>query len=124
MTQICKVCLVEKPLGMFEPTGNKNHRRKTCRKCRGMRFQLNAAYKNTQDKRKYGITREKIGPNLCMICGSKDTICIDHCHETGKVRGLLCRKCNTGIGMLGDTLVQLRLAVKYLENSLEVDYGR
>ena len=89
-----------------------------------MRFQLNAAYKNTQDKRKYGITREKIGPNLCMICGSKETICIDHCHETGKVRGLLCRKCNTGIGMLGDTLVQLRLAVKYLENSLEVDYGR
>jgi hypothetical protein len=108
---------------MFELTGNKNNRRKTCRKCRGMRFQFNVAYRNTQDRRKYGITREKIGPNICMICGSTETICIDHCHETGKVRGLLCRKCNTGIGMLGDTLVQLRLAVKYLENSLEVDYG-
>ena len=124
MTQVCKVCLVEKPCGMFEPTGNKNNRRKTCRKCRGMRLQLNVSYRHTQDKRKYGIIREKIGPNICMICGSTETICIDHCHETGKVRGLLCRKCNTGIGMLGDTLVQLRLAVKYLENSLEADYGR
>jgi hypothetical protein len=59
-----------------------------------------------------------------MICGATKHICIDHCHETGAVRGLLCRSCNLGLGMLGDNLIGLRFAVKYLETFLEKSYGR
>lgn len=40
---------------------------------------------------------------------------IDHCHDTGKVRGVLCRPCNTAIGTLGDTADSVRRAVVYLE---------
>lgn len=41
---------------------------------------------------------------------------VDHCHRTGVVRGILCRGCNTAIGMLGDTLESVRNAVRYLES--------
>ncbi len=58
----------------------------------------------------------------CGICGTKDfgggngRFSIDHCHKTGKVRGLLCTKCNWGIGHLNDSVVVLRAAIAYLEN--------
>jgi len=124
MTQICKVCLVEKPCGMFEFTGKQQHRRKTCRKCRGKRPRNKDKLRSYKEKTKYGTTREKIGPNFCMICGSAKNICIDHCHDTNAVRGLLCRSCNLGLGLLGDKVVGLRLAVKYLETFLEKSNGR
>lgn len=41
---------------------------------------------------------------------------VDHCHDTGKVRGLLCFNCNVGIGSLQDDIEMLRKAIKYLEN--------
>ena len=42
-------------------------------------------------------------------------LAVDHDHETGEVRGLLCSLCNTGVGSLGDDPVLLRKAVDYLE---------
>lgn len=45
----------------------------------------------------------------------RDTACIDHCHKTGKVRGLLCLFCNTSIGKLGDDPAVLRRAAAYIE---------
>ena len=50
----------------------------------------------------------------CEICGSKNEIALDHDHSSGKIRGFLCHKCNTGIGMLGE-LCGLRKAIAYLE---------
>lgn len=53
--------------------------------------------------------------NRCAICNKEEVeLHIDHCHKTGKIRGLLCQKCNTGIGLLGDDLLILNKAVKYL----------
>ena len=124
MTRICKICLVEKPMIMFEFTGKQQNRRKTCRKCRAKRPKDKEKIRSYKEKAKYGITREKIGPNLCMICGATKHICIDHCHETNQVRGLLCRSCNLGLGMLGDNVAGLRFAVKYLETFLEKSHGR
>lgn len=59
--------------------------------------------------------------NLCAICGEKEIVedrclSIDHCHKTGKVRGLLCRTCNSGIGFLKDDIYLLKKAIKYLKN--------
>lgn len=54
----------------------------------------------------------------CEICGTTDPgkrgWMIDHCHDTGAVRGVLCSPCNVGIGMLGDDIDRLRAAVAYL----------
>lgn len=46
--------------------------------------------------------------------GQVDYLAVDHCHVTGKVRGLLCKHCNTGIGVLGDDAASLERAYKYL----------
>jgi len=55
---------------------------------------------------------------LCAICKRDEatvgTLCLDHCHETGKIRGLLCRKCNTGLGMFHDNLENVLAASEYL----------
>jgi len=44
-------------------------------------------------------------------------VAVDHCHDTGKVRGLLCRKCNSGIGLLKDSPKLLKRALIYLEEA-------
>ncbi len=50
----------------------------------------------------------------CLICQRKDKLVIDHDHETGSVRGLLCSACNTGIGLLQDNTEILLAAASYL----------
>lgn len=55
--------------------------------------------------------------NKCAICEQKPKrLAIDHDHVTGKIRGLLCFKCNTAIGKLGDDISGLEKALKYLKN--------
>lgn len=70
--------------------------------------------------RNYGLTPEEYRrmweeqEGLCAICG-KEATQIDHDHETGRVRGLLCSRCNYGIGALGDNVRGLRRALRYLK---------
>ena len=57
--------------------------------------------------------------NKCQICKydltpGKNTH-LDHCHTTGKIRGVLCSKCNTGIGQFNDSIALLKSAQNYLE---------
>lgn len=72
-------------------------------------------------KSKYGLTPEQHKSLIakqdghCAICKKKfDTLCIDHSHETGEVRGLLCGNCNKGIGFLQDNIELLQNAISYL----------
>jgi hypothetical protein len=79
--------------------------------------------------RRYGLTPADYVRMLadqddcCAICGAEFLFDvgvtyapnIDHCHVTGRVRGLLCGKCNRGIGMLRDDATLLRNALEYIE---------
>ena len=70
--------------------------------------------------RRYGLTINELQKLLekthCDCCGKKHKKrkAIDHCHETGIIRGLLCYNCNVGIGKLGDNIEGLLNAIKYL----------
>lgn len=53
----------------------------------------------------------------CAICNKKPEnkhLAVDHCHKTGKVRGILCAQCNNAIGVLGDNLEGIMKAASYL----------
>lgn len=80
-----------------------------------------AEYRYRKIKRLYGISEDEYLA-LCEMQGGRCAICdkavpvlaVDHCHETGAVRGLLCSFCNTGIGHLGDDPDILERAKQYL----------
>jgi hypothetical protein len=81
--------------------------------------------------RKYGLTADdywamvEAQAGVCAICGQVEsttrrgevkTLAVDHDHTTGAVRGLLCNRCNTGIGLLGDNPATLAAAIRYLNS--------
>ena|ERR1700730_4342225 len=74
-------------------------------------------------KRQYGISLEEyerllaLQNGACAICRrkSKRMLCVDHCHKTGRVRGLLCVRCNTGLGLYKDDPSLMRRGADYLE---------
>ena len=82
-------------------------------------------------KARYGITPELYNEMLaaqngkCAICGEIETaqhnvskktlkLAVDHCHKTGKVRGLLCQECNRGIAKFKDDPIKTQKATEYL----------
>jgi hypothetical protein len=77
--------------------------------------------KNRVYQRIYGITladywrmyKEQDGH--CAICTKQMSLVVDHNHQTGRVRGLLCGSCNRGIGYLGDDPIRLQRASEYLK---------
>lgn len=84
-------------------------------------------FKNRKLSMKYGITYEQFKKiietqnNSCAICmrvfgteTREDLPCVDHCHKTNRVRGLLCRKCNRALGLFGDDPELLKRALRHL----------
>jgi len=95
---------------------NKSRYRKTSRKHR-----LKHKYKMTLED--YALLLEKQS-GVCAICGKPETqiyynkpdiLSVDHCHSTGKIRGLLCGNCNRAIGIMQDSPVLLIKAANYLK---------
>lgn len=80
--------------------------------------------RNSAFKQKYGITLEERDAMLeaqdgrCAICGTdqpgKRGFFVDHNHATGKVRALLCHRCNSGLGYLQESVSFLQKAIEYL----------
>jgi len=108
----------------------RTHRAKFVEKARKWRKANPEKHKNSQAKsdwKKQGIKINLEGYNqlfveqkgCCAICGKsqkefKRRFCVDHNHETGQVRGLLCAKCNHILGIVNDSRIQLQKASKYL----------
>jgi len=137
-TKVCPACTKEKSRedfyvrsGLFTTAGRPvlmSH----CKDCHkaGMR----AYASDHADKKRaknlltnYGITVEQYDEMLarqdggCGICGAKTDsqgrrLHVDHSHETGRVRGLLCDPCNRAIGLMRDDIDRLKMAIKYLES--------
>ena len=79
-------------------------------------------------RRTYGITLEEYNEMLkdqengCKLCGKTEEeegrrLAIDHCHESGKVRGILCSDCNIGLGKFKDNKEVMQKAIDYLKYS-------
>lgn len=76
-------------------------------------------------KMKFGLTVDEYNDLLsvqggkCAICRTrtdrqKQHMAVDHCHQTGKIRGILCSSCNKGIGHFKDNPTLLNRAIVYL----------
>jgi hypothetical protein len=91
---------------------------------------LSAMVKKARLLRMYGVSPSEFSAMLkkqngvCAICKNPELVkqsggdlSVDHCHETGKVRGLLCRRCNTGLGMFGDHEINLLEAANYVRRA-------
>lgn len=130
----CRKCGLEKPDGAFGihqstmrgkryvyPNKDCNGCRAESDRIRRRNFPNKASTRKSQLKIKYGLTPEDFEMMLreqseqCLICQQKMAVPnIDHCHQTGKVRGLLCSNCNTGLGRFKDCKKNLLRAVLYL----------
>lgn len=114
----CKICRSRKPRADFcrnlaRPSGINAH----CRDCQRWK----------QRRRKYGITPEDYAKLLsdqggsCAICrcppgDDADDLRVDHCHKTGRVRGLLCSTCNAALGHFAEDPERIRRAAAYIES--------
>ena len=68
-------------------------------------------------RERYGHLVELHGSEVCWICGEPPEdrrLAVDHCHGTGKIRGLLCIRCNQGLGYFRDRTDLLSAAIEYL----------
>ena len=134
----CKKCEEFLPLSAFSKSArNKDGKQQECKQCRSeIKKQWRkdnpelwkARERNRFLRHKYGIDTERYNEileeqgNKCAICGCTvddkrvhgEYFAVDHCHRTNKVRGLLCRACNAGIGNLNDDPSLVLEALNYL----------
>ena len=74
-------------------------------------------------KHAYGLSAQEYkslieqSGGLCAICGQERKLHVDHCHSSGRVRGLLCGNCNKAIGLLGDDATRASAATAYLNRN-------
>lgn len=141
----CCSCKIEKLLSEFvKDKSKKDEIRNKCKSCCSLyhkkyaslnKDKMKAYYKKIAPirrwrrvKEKYGITQNeyekllKQQNNKCAICcrinSKKNTsyLFIDHCHQTNKIRGLLCNDCNLVIGGMGDNYIKVK---NYMKNCLK-----
>lgn len=118
----CNKCQISKPLSAFGK--NKQHKDGLHSYCKDCYKAINANYKL---KKAYGVTTEQknhliaLQNNACAICeielNNPKYINVDHCHTTGKVRGILCHNCNFGLGQFKDNKKLLEAAIDYLNKA-------
>lgn len=135
----CSLCKQVLPIESF---GRKDaiYPRSRCRECLNRRRSECSLRENLK---RYGITVHRYEEMLaaqnggCTICGKRNVrhshgtnrqpLVFDHCHKTGRFRGLLCQRCNRAIGLFGDSVETIEAALTYLripQQPEEVMYGK
>ena len=120
----CYKCGVVKNIGEFyKNKSKKDGLDNRCKECsrkhhRGYQAKNGDAHSGYQRKWKYGLSEEILQLLIkneipCMTCGSKENVCVDHCHETGIIRGFLCRNCNISLGMMKENSNNIERLAKY-----------
>ncbi len=123
----CSVCKQEKPLSEFykgksscKPCSNKISKQWKIDNVEKSRLARHRA----KLKKKYGITLEQYEAmfdeqkGVCYICKNESLnrrLSVDHCHKTGKIRRLLCDKCNMTLGLVNDSQELLKQFIFYLK---------
>ncbi len=74
-----------------------------------------ALYAKDRAKIRSGLRRDNEVKGPCKICGRIDLMHIDHDHISGTIRGLLCVKCNTGLGQFNEDPDLMTRATEYLK---------
>ena len=111
-----------------DPVARAAYQKEWTRKNKEKRERSAEAYRNNHRevlrgrtiKSRYGISHDEykklfiVNP-VCELCNKRKSVHLDHDHETGKIRGVLCQPCNTGLGKLGDNIEGLEIALKYLK---------
>ncbi len=124
--RICILCGLEKPLHNFGVNGSGTSVecvREKCSSCVSKHIRSSELGRIRLSCGKYGITdlqyiqAEFDQDRKCAICKQSKPLEIDHCHKTGKFRGLLCSNCNKVLGMIKDNIKTLREAANYLEKN-------
>jgi hypothetical protein len=87
---------------------------KTCKAAAGPAGHLRRKYGITEAERDELITSQK---GVCRICLAAPAVQVDHCHKTGRVRGVLCFNCNSGLGLLRDDPDAMYRAADHLEGN-------
>lgn len=129
----CARCKQEKPKDrFFRQKTSKDGHGSWCKDCMKENLKnwkkdnpnlIREAEQRSKRKYKYGLTEEVYSAMLeaqggrCAICPSTTKLSVDHCHDTGKVRGILCHTCNVGLGMFHNSPRKLRAAARYLSRS-------
>lgn len=131
MLRLCRKCNLEKEKTQFSKGRNADGLHSYCKNCMS-KYSKKWWSKNGEDYHylyAYGITKEEAKllsqkqNNKCALClkdlefkiGFTNSAHVDHCHATGKVRGILCGNCNTALGKLGDSVESIKKVLKYLE---------
>lgn len=132
----CSSCDSVRPAADFYENKYRNGGLSTyCKECTRERArnrwhsQSPEARRGSHRMRRFGLSRAAYDAmsatqgHLCAICrqpettlqkGTLTSLAVDHCHATGRIRGLLCRACNTALGLLGDDPQRLVRATQYL----------
>lgn len=133
----CRTCKAEKPTSEFHKGNSPEGLQYDCKPCnnarsskwqRENRDKTRPIQRRSNMKRRYGITEQQYDEMLaaqdgvCYLCGKGPEtqrwgrLALDHCHETGVVRKLLCHHCNAALGNFGDSVEMLEKAIDYLKS--------
>jgi hypothetical protein len=126
-TKICRRCQEKKSIFEFEKNqksiAGKISRRGECRNCRKWKKAI-PSKKRSEYEELY--PRPQIGKAFdCPVCEKSiirqfhNDVVLDHEHLSGKIRGWICRQCNSSIGMMDEDIEVLKRAIKWIEGNLK-----
>jgi hypothetical protein len=116
--KLCRACGEIKPHADWHRNSSASDglstRCRTCRAVQGRRGHLKRQYGITEAERDAIISSQG---GVCCICLAASAVHVDHCHETGRVRGVLCFSCNAALGQFKDRPEAIRRAAAYVEGN-------